>query len=245
MAERHGVNSDDQAWSVAVALVTHLEKIWERPDRGLWEVRGPEKHFTHSKLMCWVAFDRMATLAEQREHGGAPRWRELAATVHAQLCERGWNPDVGAFTQSYGSSALDAAVLMIVRTGFLPPDDPRVLSTLDAVEEHLMRDGLLLRYELPTAEDGGVPVDGLAGDEGAFLACSFWYAEALALVGRHEEARQLFERLIGLRNDVGLLAEEYDTVAKRQLGNVPQAFSHIGLINTAWALSEVPDPVAH
>jgi GH15 family glucan-1,4-alpha-glucosidase len=165
--------------------------------------------------------------------------------VHAQLCERGWNPDVGAFTQSYGSSALDAAVLMIVRTGFLPPDDPRVLSTLDAVEEHLMRDGLLLRYELPTAEDGGVPVDGLAGDEGAFLACSFWYAEALALVGRHEEARQLFERLIGLRNDVGLLAEEYDTVAKRQLGNVPQAFSHIGLINTAWALSEVPDPVAH
>jgi GH15 family glucan-1,4-alpha-glucosidase len=134
---------------------------------------------------------------------------------------------------------------MIVRTGFLPPHDPRVLSTLDAVGEHLTRDGLLLRYELPTGEQAGTPVDGLPGDEGAFLACSFWYAEALALVGRHEDATELFERLLGLRNDVGLLAEEYDTVARRQLGNVPQAFSHIGLINTAWALSQVPDPVAH
>jgi GH15 family glucan-1,4-alpha-glucosidase len=242
LAERHGVNSGDQAWSVAVALVTHLEKIWERPDRGLWEVRGPEQHFTHSKLMCWVSFDRMATLGAERGHERAAHWRELAATVHAQVCERGWNPDVGAFTQSYGSSALDAAVLMIVRTGFLPPDDPRVLSTLDAVHEHLVRDGLLLRYELPAADAGEAPVDGLAGDEGAFLACSFWYAEALALVGRHDEARELFDRLLTLRNDVGLLAEEYDTVAKRQLGNVPQAFSHIGLINTAWALTSVPDP---
>jgi len=227
-----------------VALVTHLEKIWERPDRGLWEVRGPEQQFTHSKLMCWVAFDRMATLGEQRGHDRAASWRKLAATVHAQVCQRGWNEEVGAFTQAYGSSALDAAVLMIVRTGFLPPDDPRVLSTLDAVREHLMRDGLLLRYQLPAVGAGEAPVDGLAGDEGAFLACSFWYAEALALVGRHDEARELFVRLLGLRNDVGLLAEEYDTVAKRQLGNVPQAFSHIGLINTAYALSQVPDPVA-
>ncbi len=237
LAERHGVEGDGQAWSVMVALTTHLEGIWNDPDQGLWEIRGEPRQFTHSKLMCWVAFYRMSELADERGDDRADHWRQLAETVHADICANAWDDGMRAFTQSYGSTSLDAAVLMMVRTGFLSPEDERLSSTIDAIQKHLDRDGLLLRYRLPEGDGDESSPDGIEGGEGAFLACAFWLAEALQLVGRHDEALELFERLLALRNDLGLLAEEYDTQAQRQVGNVPQAFSHIGLVNTACTLA--------
>jgi GH15 family glucan-1,4-alpha-glucosidase len=228
VARQAGLAADSAGWDLERALIAHLETIWDQPDEGIWEVRGGRKHFTHSKVMAWVAFDRALRSAE--EFGlQAPieRWRKICHTIHAQICEQGFDPKQNAFVQSYGVTALDASLLMIPLVGFLPASDPRVVGTVAAIERRLVRDGLVQRY------DTGTGTDGLPAGEGSFLACSFWLADNYVLQGRNDEASALFERLLGLRNDVGLLAEEYDTSAKRQLGNFPQAFSHLALINTA------------
>ncbi|MFS8200326.1 glycoside hydrolase family 15 protein [Streptomyces sp. CWNU-52B] len=218
------------------AVLDHLEKVWSRPDQGLWEMRGEPRHHVHSKVMCWVAFDRAVRMAEEHGRPGpVGHWREIRDRIHREVCERGFDAARGTFTQYYGSRALDAALLLIPRTGFLPPDDVRVTGTVAAVERELADgDGLVRRYSTNTA--AGESADGLTGGEGAFLACSFWLADALRLTGREEEARSLFERLLLLRNDVGLLAEEYDPVARRLLGNFPQAFTHVPLIRAAYEL---------
>ena len=233
-----GLAADDDAWTLQTLLTEHLEGVWQQPDSSLWEVRGPRQHFVHSKVMAWVGLDRMISTAEQ---SGLPapleRWRAARDAVHAEVCRRGFDEQRGTFTQYYGSRGLDAALLLIPRVGFLPPDDPRVRGTVAAVQRELCEDGFVLRYRTdadPTTEHG--TVDGLPGSEGAFLACSFWLADALALTGEVEGARAIFERLLDLRNDVGLLSEEWDPHARRQLGNTPQAFSHVGLVNTALAL---------
>ncbi|GAA4573078.1 glycoside hydrolase family 15 protein [Planotetraspora kaengkrachanensis] len=233
-ARKKGLPPDDHAWSIVRKLLDFLERSWDQPDEGLWEVRGPRRHFVHSKVMAWVAADRMVRIVEELGRTGpVDRWRAMRDRIHAEVCEKGFDPERGTFTQSYGSRELDAALLLIPIVGFLPPEDPRVTGTIEAIERELMPDGFVLRY--PIADSNHV--DGLPGAEGAFLACSFWLAEALALVGRKDEARELFERLLALCNDVGLLAEEYDPVERRQLGNFPQAFTHIHLVRTAQALS--------
>ena len=223
---------------VIVALMEHLERVWEEPDDGIWEVRGPRRHFTHSKVMAWVAFDRAVRLAEANGRSDGERvqrWRRLRDEVHAQVCEKGFDPALNSFTQYYGSKNLDASLLMMAIVGFLPADDPRIVGTVDAIRRTLVTDGFVRRYEIDG--DGDDDVDGLPGQEGAFLMTTFWLADNLALMGRTDEATDLFERLRGLRNDVGLLSEEYDPVAGRMLGNFPQAFSHVGLVNTAANLS--------
>ncbi len=236
-----GLAADDDAWDLQRVLTEHLENVWRLPDSSLWEVRGPERHFVHSKVMAWVGFDRMVRTAER---SGLPapleRWRAARDEIHAEVCARGFDADRGTFTQFYGSRGLDAALLLLPRLGFLPPGDPRVAGTVAAVRRELVEGGFVLRYRVdadPISASG--TVDGLPGEEAAFLACSFWLADALALTGRGDEARELFDRLLALRNDVGLLSEEWDPVAGRQLGNTPQAFSHIGLVNTALALDAV------
>ena len=208
--------------------------IWDQPDDGIWEVRGPRRHFTHSKVMAWVAFDRGVTLAELGllDDADLDTWKQLRDRVHAEICDKGWNEEVGSFTQYYGSDTLDASLLMMATVGFLPPDDPRIVATVEAIQRELVVDGFVQRYQ--TGPDNA---DGLPGHEGAFLLTTFWLADNLALIGRTDEAREVFDRLIALRNDVGLLSEEYDPDAKRMLGNFPQAFSHIGLIHTAANLS--------
>ncbi len=215
-------------WALQQAVMEHLEAIWEEPDDGIWEVRGGRRHFVHSKVMAWVAFDRMVRDAETY---GLPapvgRWRQAAKRMHEEICARGFDTTRNSFTQSYGSPALDASLLMIPVVGFLPADDPRVQGTVAAIERELMAEGLVLRYR---TDDG---VDGLPPGEGVFLACSFWLADVYAMQGRMQEARAMFERLLALRNDVGLLAEEYDPRAGRQVGNFPQAFSHLSLVGTA------------
>jgi GH15 family glucan-1,4-alpha-glucosidase len=226
-----------EGWDFQRAVLSHLEKIWSSPDEGIWEVRGGPQHFTHSKVMAWVAFDRMIKDAETFGlEAPVDRWRKLRADIHAEVCERGFNPTVGAFVQAYGSKHLDASALLIPAVGFLPPDDARVQSTVEAIERRLVRNGFVLRYDTAATEDGLPP------GEGAFLACSFWLADAYILLGREEDARRLFERLLALRNDLGLLSEEYDPAAKRQLGNFPQAFSHIALVNTAHNLERAEKP---
>jgi GH15 family glucan-1,4-alpha-glucosidase len=222
----------------------HLEKVWDTPDDGIWEVRGPRRDFTHSKVMAWVAFDRAVRLAAQSgaDAGSVQRWAQLRDEVHAQVCAKGWNESVGSFTQYYGSDKLDASLLMLATVGFLPPDDPRIVATVDAIQRELVVDGFVQRYQT----DDDQHVDGLPPGEGAFLMTTFWLADNLAMMGRTDEAVEIFERLRGLRNDVGLLAEEYDPAAGRMLGNFPQAFSHVGLINTAANLSEgSPRPMEH
>jgi GH15 family glucan-1,4-alpha-glucosidase len=232
-----GLVKDDVAWDLQRALLGHLEKVWVEPDFGIWEVRGPARHFTYSKVMCWVAFDRGIKMVEGfGMPGPIERWRELRGRIHADVCERGYSARRGTFVQSYGSEELDAALLLIPTTGFLPAGDPRVLRTVDAIRRELTVDGLVQRYH--THES----VDGLPPGEGMFLACSFWLVDTLWLQGRHEEARALFARLTGLANDVGLLAEEYDPVARRFLGNFPQAFSHVALVNTALNLTHIARP---
>jgi GH15 family glucan-1,4-alpha-glucosidase len=227
----------EAGWDLQRALLAHLETIWMKPDEGIWEVRGGARHFTYSKVMAWVAFDRAIKSVERFGLSGpVARWREIAGRIHEQVCAQAFNADLGAFVQSYGSKELDASVLLIPLVGFLPPNDPRVRSTIAAIERTLMPDGLVLRYDPISSKDG------LPGREGAFLACSFWMADNLALVGRRDDARRLFTKLIGLRNDLGLLSEEYDTKAKRLVGNFPQAFSHLALINTAYNLSKDSKP---
>jgi GH15 family glucan-1,4-alpha-glucosidase len=236
LARESGLEDGEHyAWNLQLALMNFLESKWREPDEGLWEVRGPRRHFVHSKVMAWVAADRMVRTVEAHPglRGDADRWRAMRAQVHAEVCEKGYDPVRGTFTQFYGSTELDAATLLIPQVGFLPATDPRVLGTIEAVRRELDIGGFVRRY---TPDSGGV--DGLPGSEGAFLACSFWLADALHATGRHEEAVELFERLLDVRNDVGLLSEEWDPVACRQLGNFPQAFSHIGLVNAAWAISE-------
>ncbi|MEE1765750.1 glycoside hydrolase family 15 protein [Streptomyces sp. SP18BB07] len=239
VSRRAGLPDKPDMWRMQCALMEYLRTAWRKPDEGLWEVRGPRRHFTHSKVMCWVAADRAVRTLEDDPTltgGDLEGWRALRDEIHREVCERGYDADRGTFTQSYGSRELDAALLLIPLMGFLPPDDPRVVGTVDAIREELCHEGFVRRYSADhlTAETGSV--DGLPGGEATFLVCSFWLADALQLTGRTREARELFERLVGLVNDVGLLAEEYDPVAGRQLGNFPQAFSHVGLVGTALAL---------
>lgn len=235
LAHMTGLARNDYASLLQLKLIRYLEDHWQEPDEGIWEVRGPRRHFVHSKVMAWVAVDRTIKLIESGDADGPlERWRELRDDIHRDVCERGYDKERNTFTQSYGSRELDAALLLIPRVGFLPPDDPRVIGTVDAIRADLGHDGFLRRYD--SEEDDDSVVDGLPGGEGAFLACSFWLVDALHLTGRPKEARELFERLVRVANDVGLLAEEYDPGADRQLGNFPQAFSHLGLVNSALTL---------
>jgi GH15 family glucan-1,4-alpha-glucosidase len=209
-------------------LIAHLADIWQGPDEGLWEVRGGRRPFVFSKVMAWCAVDRAVRLAEEFAiEGPVDEWRALRDAIHANVCANGFDTTLNSFVQYYGSGSLDASALLIPLLGFLPPDDPRVIGTVDAIGRGLMEDGLVLRYH---TDEG---TDGLPGREGVFLACSFWYADNLILQQRPDEARAIFERLLGLANDVGLLSEEYDVSTKRLVGNFPQAFSHIGVIGTA------------
>jgi GH15 family glucan-1,4-alpha-glucosidase len=219
-------------------LLEHLESAWTEPDEGIWEVRGPRQHFTHSKVMAWVAFDRAVKAVEcSGLDGPVERWRALREHVHEDVCRRAWNPELGAFTQAYGSTRLDASVLLLPLVGFLPHCEPRIESTVRAIERDLMEDGFVLRYRTDAVEDGLPP------GEGVFLLCSFWLADHLALCGRRDDALALFERLLALRNDVGLLSEQYHPAAGRMLGNFPQAFSHVGIVNTAFNLTRgLPHP---
>jgi GH15 family glucan-1,4-alpha-glucosidase len=224
-----GLPPERAAWSLQRHLVGYLETIWSKPDDGIWEVRGGRRQFTHSKVMAWVALDRAIKVIEEVGlEGPLDRWKKVRQEIHDEVCANGYDADRGAFVQSYGSKALDASLLMIPLVGFLPPTDPRVRGTIEAIEKDLMRDGFLLRYD-SAANDA----DGLPPGEGAFLPCTFWLADAYAQGGRMDEARALFERLLAVRNDVGLLAEEYETKAGRMVGNFPQAFSHVAVVNTA------------
>ncbi|MEW2099325.1 glycoside hydrolase family 15 protein [[Kitasatospora] papulosa] len=236
LAHMTGLTRNDYAMGLQLKLIEYLEKHWEEPDEGIWEVRGPRRHFVHSKVMAWVAVDRTIKLIEAGDaEGPLERWHQLREDIHRDVCERGYDPERNTFTQSYGSKELDASLLLIPQMGFLPPDDKRVIGTIEAIQRELStEDGFVLRY--PTeGDDAGV--DGLEGDEGAFLACSFWLADDLAMIGRVDEARRLFEKLLSLRNDLGLLAEEWDSRLQRQVGNFPQAFSHVPLIDTALRLT--------
>jgi GH15 family glucan-1,4-alpha-glucosidase len=236
-AQRGGLASNVDAWALQQALLSHLATMWREPDRGIWESRRPPRHFTFSKVMAWVAFDRGAKIAKEFGlKGPVERWSELAKEIHEDVCANGYDEGLGSFVQSYGSKWLDASLLLIPTTGFLPPDDPRIEGTVRAVEGRLLRDGLVMRHDPAEVETG------LAHGEGAFIACSFWLADAHMLTGREDEARRLFERLLKLRNEVGLLSEEYDVRAGRLVGNFPQAFSHIALINTTHNLSRQSKP---
>jgi GH15 family glucan-1,4-alpha-glucosidase len=231
---RAGLKQDDPAWGLQVKLMNYVEEHWQEPDEGIWEVRGGSKHFTHSKLMAWVAVDRAVKAVQEFGLAGpVDRWIELRDTIRADILKKGYDQKRKTFTQFYGSEELDAALLMVPLVGFLPATDERVAGTVAAIEEHLMENGFVQRYTQHRDTD----VDGLPPGEGAFLACTFWLADNYALMGRHEEARATFERLLALRNDVGLLSEEYDTDAKRLVGNFPQAFSHVPLIDTARTLT--------
>ncbi|MFE3453566.1 glycoside hydrolase family 15 protein [Nonomuraea sp. NPDC059194] len=229
-----GLAPDDRAWSIQRELLGYVEEHWDEPDEGLWEVRGPRRHFTHSKVMCWVAVDRAIRQVENfGRTGPVERWREVRDRIHEEVCAKGYDETRNTFTQSYGSYEVDAALLLMPIVGFLPVDDPRVAGTVAAIERELLTDGFVLRY--PVAADNDV--DGLPGGEGAFLACSFWLVEVMAMQGRTDEACALFDRLLTLRNDVGLLSEEYDPRYGRLVGNFPQAFSHVPLVHAARALS--------
>jgi GH15 family glucan-1,4-alpha-glucosidase len=227
-----------EAWNVQLALLEFLETHWKDPDDGIWEVRGPRRHFTHSKIMAWVAFDRAIKDAEKEKlKGPVQRWRRTRDRIHAEVCRRGFDRTKNSFVQSYESKFLDASLLLIPQVGFLPADDPRVLGTIAAIEKHLLVNGLLLRYSSATH------IDALPAGEGTFLACSFWLADCYVLTGRRSEAEVLFERLLALGNDLGLYAEQYDPRARRMLGNFPQALTHMALVNTARLLS-IPEDVA-
>ena len=236
LAHMTGLARNDYASLLQLKLIRYLEKHWQEPDEGIWEVRGPRRHFVHSKVMAWVAVDRTIKLIESGDADGPlEEWKQLRDDIHRDVCEKGYDKERNTFTQSYGSKELDASLLLIPQVGFLPPDDKRVIGTVEAIQRELSTsDGFILRYPTEGMDEG---VDGLPGDEGAFLACSFWMADDLAMIGRVDEARKLFEKLLALRNDLGLLAEEWDPRLQRQVGNFPQAFSHVPLIDTALRLT--------
>ena len=232
LARCAGQDTEPHSWQIQTALLEFLEANWQQPDEGIWEIRGPRRHFTHSKVMAWVAFDRAVKAIERFAlDGPVERWRAVRDTIHAQVCEAGFDPRRNAFVQHYGSTQLDASLLLIPLVGFLPPDDARVRGTIEAIEHDLVADGLVLRYSSASN------VDGLPPGEGVFLPCSFWLASNLALIGRQQDAEALFEHLLALRNDLGLLSEEYDPRARRMLGNFPQALTHMAMVNTAYVLS--------
>jgi GH15 family glucan-1,4-alpha-glucosidase len=232
LAGQAGLEPEPNAWNLQRAMVEHLESQWQQPDEGIWEVRGPPRHFTHSKVMAWVAMDRAVRAVQVgRYPGPLERWRSIRDAIHDQVCRQGYDSQRNTFVQYYGGQAVDASLLLIPLVGFLPPDDPRVAGTVEAVQHELMADGFVKRY--PESPE----VDGLPHGEGAFLACSFWLVDCLVLLGRRAEAQRLFERLLALRNDVGLLSEEYDAQSGRLVGNFPQAFSHVGVINAACRLT--------
>lgn len=238
LARCGGLGGDETAWALQVKLLEHLECIWQNPDQGIWEIRGPQQHFTFSKVMAWVAFDRAIKSAEKDElDGPIQRWAALRDQIHAEVCDKAYSTELKSFTQSYESKQLDASLLLLALVGFLPPTDHRILGTVRAIEMSLVENGLVRRYQTECTDDG------LPGSEGVFLACSFWLADTYLLLGRRNDARRLFEYLLSLRNDVGLLSEEYDVAKSRMLGNFPQALSHIGLINTAHNLMQGEKPV--
>lgn len=236
-AWRNGLEADRSGWRIERALVDFLESNWTRPDYGIWEVRGEPRHFTHSKLMAWVGLDRAIKSADHLGFDGpVDRWKALRQEIHDEICAKGYDPAVGSFVQSYGSKELDASLLMMTVVGFLSPADPRIIGTVDAIQRELTRDGFVSRYQARP------DVDGLPPGEGAFLLCSFWLADNLALLGRHDEARAIFDRILAARSHTGLLSESYDVTAGRLVGNYPQAFSHVGLINTAVNLTQRTGP---
>jgi GH15 family glucan-1,4-alpha-glucosidase len=237
-ARCQGLAVSESGWALQCAFLSYLERIWPERDEGIWEVRGARRHFTYSKVMAWVAFDRAVRSAEKFGLAGPiDRWREICATIHADVCRRGFDRELGSFVQSYEAKELDASLLLLPQVGFLPADDPRIRGTVRAIEQRLMIDGFVMRY------DGATTSDGLPPGEGAFLACSFWLVDAYVLQNRLPEARRLFDRLLELRNDVGLLSEEYDPRSGRLVGNFPQAFTHVALVNSAFNLTRVEKPV--
>ena len=236
-ARAHGVSADGAVWDLQRALIEFVEDNWDRPDQGIWELRGPPRPLVYSRVMAWVAIDRAIKAVEQYGFDGpVDRWRKVASSIREQVCSQGFSPRVGSFVQSYGSDELDASLLMLPLVGFLPIDDPRVVGTIEAVQQELTVDGFVARYKT------GSGVDGLAGEEGTFLPCTLWLVSCLALLGRTEQARRYFERVVSIANDVGLLSEEYDTRAKRLVGNFPQAFTHVALVNAARLLSAAVSP---
>jgi GH15 family glucan-1,4-alpha-glucosidase len=236
----HGLAKEPHAWALQKTLLVYLEHAWQEPDQGIWEIRSEPRHFVHSKVMAWVAFDRaVRSIEDQGLDGDVDKWRAIRDTIHAQVCDRGFDEKLGSFVRSYGSKELDASLLMLPLVGFLPATDPRIRGTIEAIEADLIEDGLVLRYR--THRKG---VDGLPPGEGVFLPCSFWLVDCYELIGRRDDAHALFSRLVGLANDVGLLAEEYDPVAGRLLGNFPQAFTHLALVNSAFnVLPHLPSPM--
>ncbi|PWU09284.1 MAG: glucoamylase [Verrucomicrobia bacterium] len=238
-ARQRGLRSDSDVWQLQRHLIQFVVKHWNDPDEGIWEVRGERRHFTHSKVMAWVALDRaIKTCEKHRTKGETKLWRSVRKEIHSEICARSFNKKRDAFTQSFESERLDASTLLIPLVGFLPPNDPRVLSTIKAIEKELMFNGFVMRYD----PEKSAAVDGLRPGEGAFLPCSFWLVDCLHLSGRHEEALELFQRLLSIRNDLGLLSEEYDTTQGRLIGNFPQAFSHVALINSATNLISAAGP---
>lgn len=236
-ARRGGIAGSEDAWNLMQAFLSHLTTIWREPDRGIWESRAAPRHFTFSKIMSWVAFDRGAKFAREfGEKGPVERWSAAAREIHDDVCRHGFDAELGSFVQSYGSKWLDGSLLLIPTTGFLPPDDPRILGTIRAVEGRLLQDGFVMRHDPAEVETG------LAHGEGAFLACSFWLVDAMVMTGRADEGQRLFNRLLALRNDLGLLSEEYDVSAQRLVGNFPQAFSHVALVNSAYNLARISKP---
>ena len=240
LARRLGLEPNENAWRVQQEIMNFLETDWQEPDEGIWEVRGPRRHFTHSKVMAWVAMDRAVRAVEEFGlHGPVEKWRRLRHNIHDQVCREGFDPELNTFVQYYGSRQPDASLLMLPLVGFLPATDPRMIGTVEAIRRSLMEDGLVYRYH--TSPE----IDGLPRGEGAFLICSFWMADNLALQGRYAEARDIFEHLLDLRNDVGLLSEQYDAGTRRLVGNFPQAFSHVGLVNTARYLTMTDGSAEH
>ncbi|HEY4413106.1 MAG TPA: glycoside hydrolase family 15 protein [Gaiellaceae bacterium] len=239
-ARVHGLEFQKNPWDLQKVLMAHLEEIWHQPDEGIWEIRGERRHFVHSKVMAWVAFDRaVRSVEEHAVDGPVEHWRALRDEIHADVCAKGFDEELGSFVQSYGSKELDASLLLIPLVGFLPASDPKVRGTVAAIEKNLVADGLVLRYRTQDSD-----VDGLPPGEGVFLPCSFWLVDCFELLGRSDDAVKLFDRLVGLANDVGLLAEEYDPRSKRQLGNFPQAFTHLALVNSAFnVLQHLPSPM--
>jgi GH15 family glucan-1,4-alpha-glucosidase len=237
-ARRRGLSTNASGWHAQLAFLDHLEKIWREPDEGIWEVRGGPRQFTHSKVMAWVAFDRAIKSAETFGlEGPIDEWRKLRDEICSEVLSKGFDPELGSFVQAYGTKFLDASLLLLPAVGFLPVSDPRMEQTIAAIEQRLLRDGFVMRY------DTAVEDDGLPPGEGAFLACSFWLVDVYVLQGRMADAERLFRRLIAVRNDLGLLSEEYDPHLKRQIGNFPQAFSHMALVNAAYNLTRIEKPV--